>query len=300
MENKKWRMKQQEYELVVKKDYWTIDEAAMYLASYHLRNNKYVSKEAADKAYYKSHLTMCEILTLSIKEETLPVKRSFTLEYDEYNEECEVVNYLESRVKPITLVRWAIEFDFQIPKEFSRLMGKHRLSTIATHESNSSDYEDVISNETIQKLKELPPHQIKQQVAILAGEKKKWDASIIAATKIGLLFYERGLTKPATRELFIQEYKNHCDLLPELKNTTIERIYRHLPEGYRRTIEGGRLATEQEDILSIIKAAIYAGSIFDTSDVKTVEGLKQALREVSYPMPSDDILLKIVKAISDM
>ncbi|MBL0226254.1 MAG: hypothetical protein IPQ16_12030 [Geobacteraceae bacterium] len=179
------------------------------------------------------------------------------------------------------------------------------LSTVPSEPKQSSVldnsvYEDVISDETILKLMELPLPKMKQQLAILAAEKKKTDAAIMAAAKIGFMFYEEGLPKPTTEKLFVSEYKKYLDKLPELPETTIKRIYKNLPEGYRASRDGGKVASEQTDLTPIIKAAVYAGSIYDTDDVKKLSKLKAELEENEYDLPSDDVLNKIIEAVKDI
>ncbi|MEI8280493.1 MAG: hypothetical protein WCG87_12070 [Bacteroidota bacterium] len=168
------------------------------------------------------------------------------------------------------------------------------------HSNELVAYEDIISDETILKLMDLPLPKMKQQVAMLAAEKKKTDASIMAAAKIGLLFYEDGLQKPATEAKFLAEYKNQLDKLPSLPDTTIKRIYKNLPDGYRFSQSGGKMSTDQADITPIIKAAVYAGSIYDTDDVKTLDKLKSELELNDYDLPSDDVLNKIIVTVKDI
>lgn len=166
--------------------------------------------------------------------------------------------------------------------------------------SNDPFYEDIITDETILKLKELPLPRMKQQVAILAAEKKKSDAAIIACAKIGLLFYELGLPKPATQDLFVSEYVKHFDKLPEIPVTMIKRLYKHLPMRYRRTIDGGQLAVEKADVDSIIKAAVFAGYMEGTKgDVNGTE-LIASLRAESYEVPEETTLQKILVAMSKL
>jgi len=163
----------------------------------------------------------------------------------------------------------------------------------------SSDpfYEDVISDETILKLKELPLPKMKQQVAILAAEKKKNDATIIACAKIGLLFYELGLTKPTTKELFVSEYMKHLDMLPILPVATIQRLYRHLPGGYRRTTDGGQVAIEKADVDPIIMAAVLAGAQSGDRASMNVKSLSKSLAIEGYAIPDDGIMEKIIAAV---
>jgi hypothetical protein len=161
-------------------------------------------------------------------------------------------------------------------------------------------YEDIISEETILKYKDLPLPLMKQQVVMLAAEKKKSDAAIIAAVKIGLLFYEEGLSKPATKDLFIAEYKKHLDKLPSLHDTTIERIYRHLPEGYRRSLAGGKVVAESTELDQIIKAAVFAGYKEGTEGDITGNDLVSALRDESYKVPEEGIIQKILEAMNKL
>ena len=163
-----------------------------------------------------------------------------------------------------------------------------------------SAHEDIISEETIIKIKNLPLPQLKQQVAMLTDEKKKWDASIMAAAKISLLFAEEGFQKPATEDTFVAEYKNEFDKFPALPGTTIKRIYKNLPDGYRFSHNKAQPATEKIDITPIIKAAVYAGTIYDTDDVKILDKLKEELAEHEYELPSDDALKKIIEAVKDV
>ncbi len=130
-------------------------------------------------------------------------------------------------------------------------------------------------------------------------EKEKWDASIVAAVKVGLLFYENGLEKPVSKESFIKGFTDHLgDGLPD---STIEKIYRALPSGYR--LVGGRpkknATDKQMDINTIIKAAVYAGSIYDTDDAKDVVKLRDTLLDAEYDVPDDDHLKVIVAAVKD-
>jgi hypothetical protein len=158
-------------------------------------------------------------------------------------------------------------------------------------------YEDVISDETILKLMDLPLSKMKQQVAMLAAEKKKTDAAVMAAAKIGLLFYEESLKKPANEKMFVAEYKEHLDKFPALPDTTIKRLYKNLPDGYRFTREGGQIPCEQTDMRPVIKAAALAGSMAHERDSMNIVALKKSLSVEHYAVPSDDILEEIIAAV---
>lgn len=139
------------------------------------------------------------------------------------------------------------------------------------------------------------------ELGALRLEKIKWDKSIDAATKVGLLFYEQGLEKQSTKEAFMKEFVDHLEDLP---GSTIERIYKALPPGYKQL--GGRPkksnGTDGGNVVSdaAIKAAVYAGSIFDTTDAKDLIELRKALSEAKYVVPSDEILNKIITAVENI
>jgi hypothetical protein len=222
----------------------------------------------------------------------------------------------ESDVNLIELIRYMVnerkEIDI-LPDELLIAAGieppernTSNLNSDEDGELNQNDafYEDIITDETILKLKNMTLPQMKHQVAILTEDKKKCDAAVMAAAKIGLLFCEEGLQKPATQKKFVAEYKKHLDKFPGLHDTTIKRIYKNLPEGYRFSRDGGKLSSDQVDILPIIKAAVFAGSIYDTDDVKDLGKLKadltEFLKEHNCELPSDDVLLKIIEATKDI
>ena len=169
-------------------------------------------------------------------------------------------------------------------------------------EINKDDvfYEDVISDETILKLMDLPLPKMKQQVAMLAAEKKKTDAAVMAAAKIGLLFCEERLQKPANEKLFVTEYKKHLDKFPALHDTTIKRIYKNLPDGYRFTRDGGQAPCDHADMRPVIKAAALAGSMANIKDSMNIGSLKKSLSVEQYVIPPDDILEAIIAAVKNL
>lgn len=143
---------------------------------------------------------------------------------------------------------------------------------------------------------------LKKKVAELSAEKEKWDTSIEAAVKIGLLFYENKLEKPTTKDSFIEEFAEQ--LGKGLPDSTIEKIYKMLPTGYK--LKGGRpkkstgASGSNTASDSAIKAAVYAGSIYETNDAKSLDKLKKTLKEAEYEVPSDEILNKIIAAVKDI
>ena len=175
--------------------------------------------------------------------------------------------------------------EFQSDDEVASNANHYKVEEVA--ESKYPDFKglkvDGLTNEQLTELK--------QYYGIVKAEESKLRRAIPIAVKIGLLFYERSLGKPTTKSAFLNAYKKEFDAI--LKNDVLAKdIYRSLPEEYR----GGRSTADNSfDVLSIIKAAVYAGSIYDTDDVKDLGKLKADLVVSKYPVPSDDILLKIIE-----
>lgn len=138
--------------------------------------------------------------------------------------------------------------------------------------------------------------EIKTKYGLLREAESKYRRALPIATKIGLLFYERSLNRPATKPAFLEAYKQEFDAI--LKNDSLAKeIYSYLPEEYR----GGSKAPDSSvDLMPMIRAAVYAGSIYDTEDVKVLKKLKAELSENEYELPSDEVLSKIIEATKEV
>ncbi len=194
------------------------------------------------------------------------------------------------------------ETDDSPPEDVEKGVQVRNTSLTEQEDSGSFSLADLIpSYETLHKIKNLPFNLMKQQVVMLAAEKEKWDTSIMVAVKIGLLYYEEGLSRAATEKMFITEYKQNTDKFPALPDTVLKKIYKHLPDGYRYSREGGKAAKENNqaiDLGPIIKAAVYAGSLVGSEDAETLSGLKKRLASDEIPLPADDIMKKIFKEVA--
>jgi hypothetical protein len=101
--------------------------------------------------------------------------------------------------------------------------------------------------------------------------------------------------------MFITEYKKHLDKFPQIPDTVIKKIYKHLPDGYRYSREGGKPVIEKSvDLAPIIKAAVYAGSLVGSSDAETLPTLKKRLIDDGISLPADDIMKKIFDEVCDI
>lgn len=145
---------------------------------------------------------------------------------------------------------------------------------------------------------------IATELGTLRNEKLKWDASIRAAAEIGLLFFEGELPKPTTKDAFVKEFNSKVGGLPD---TTVEMIYKALPSEYRH--KGGKPKVSRTESAAIagvsdlnisIKAAVYAGSIYDERDAKDVSRLATMLKNNNYELPPEAVLQKIVEYVKDI
>ena len=153
--------------------------------------------------------------------------------------------------------------------------------------------EDDIDSDICSMVDDMPLHILKKKVTELTNEKDKWDKSIAIAAKIGLLFYEKELTKPATEAAFIDEYEKWFTGIPK---KTISMIYKSLPDGYRNT--GSRPVTKvdciDDDMVdTIMEASVAAGFITQKDGAKDSKELKERLEADEYEVPSDSYIKRI-------
>lgn len=308
MSDSKYKPQYKNYSKLRSYETLTIEKIAEMLATHKLADKEYASEVDYDMHKSKCVSEMQDILYNNIKGNRLKLYSEPVTCVDSYGDIIEVPDQYINSLNLSEFIAFAQSIELAYPPE---IVVNNTKSSVAPEipavetipVKQEVDLDDVISDETILKLKELSLPQLKQQVVMLATERNKWDASMLAATKIGILFYEGGLPKPATLEVFISEYKKHLDALPNLPDTAIKKIYKYLPDGYRHSKSGGRATKDKSqtvDINPIIKAAVYAGSMHETSESKKLPKLKAMLAEYEYSIPSDEVLLKIIEAVKDI
>lgn len=288
-------------------DVLSVETIADMLVTHKLAGNEYIDRSDYDLRKNRAKSKVMGILDNNINPEGNPLKE-YWVEQEEVNEYGEVESCLIRCIKLSEFIAFADSRELAYPPEIRMNSAKSAIQAdISVTETISVkqevEFDDVISDETIVKMKDLPLPKLKQQVVMLATERNKWDASMRAATKIGILFYEGGLPKPATLEVFISEYKKHLGELPNLPDTAIKKIYKYLPDGYRHSKSGGRATKDKSqtiDINPIIKAAVYAGSLTGSKDAGSLQKLKERLAKDDIPIPADDILNKIFDELSDI
>lgn len=196
-------------------------------------------------------------------------------------------------------ISWAYREGIPLPAEVIDLLATKNPSVAGSVDDSSilDVSEDVkyikIKGVNFENLTSDKFTEIKKYYGMLQNEESKYRRALPIAVKIGLLFYERSLGKPTTRPAYLEAYKQEFDSI--LKNDSLAKeIYSYLPEEYRGGVK--TLETSVE-ILPTIKAAVYAGSIYDIDDAKDLDKLKRELAEFEYQIPPDDILAKIIEAV---
>lgn len=162
--------------------------------------------------------------------------------------------------------------------------------------SDTDEFEDKLPEDIRTKIQNMDVPELKKKVIELTNEKIKWDKSLAIAAEIGLLFYEKGLTKPATEPAFKSEYEKWFKGIPK---KTISMIYKSLPVKYRnlgvRPVEIIENAgTIDEDMVdTIMEASVAAGFITQKEGVKDFKELKERLDGDEFEVPSDNYMKRI-------
>ena len=137
------------------------------------------------------------------------------------------------------------------------------------------------------KLEELTKdkfEEFKKSYGMLKLEADKLSKTISIATQVGLLFYEKGLKKPASSSAFKKEYNKHFDGIPQ---RMVDHIYEVLPNGYKSL--AGDLKSEDtiddDTIDKIIEASIATGLICSKNEVENVKSLEAELARLSFEIP---------------
>lgn len=152
--------------------------------------------------------------------------------------------------------------------------------------------ENEIDSDICNSVEAMPVSTLKKKVAELSNEKVKWDKSLVIAAKVGLLFYEKGLSKPSTEKAFKAEYAKEFAGIP---NKTVSLIYKSLPAEYRNL--GEKPPKETNDLDPVIKAAVLAGAQSGERDSMNAKSLRKSLSMEGYEVPSDGVLEKIIAAV---
>ncbi|TGU71623.1 hypothetical protein E4633_15045 [Geomonas terrae] len=275
---------QPNYDLIVKKAYWTINEALVYLAFYYLRHKSYKTEQEAEAERVTVGDNIYHIIQTGIKAKELLLAETV---YDcENDKQCDEINIHKSKINPIYFVVWALKNNIDIPIEFINILldlgGKFdKRRDLHTHTESDIVYDveevkyPIYKGVELEDLSKEKFDDIKKYYGMLQEEVKKLNKTIGIATRIGLLFYENNLPKPANAPIFREAYNKAFDGIPM---RLVERIYNSLPEEYKSYTDRSVKPDINEDTLaSIIDASVAAGLIRSKGELANVKELEQKL-----------------------
>jgi hypothetical protein len=314
--------RQPDFDLIVKKDYWTIEYAVRCLTKYYLRDKKYKLNESGDnrdelvvagkKDYAVVYSSLINIVEGAVSSKDLLLNDRVTEEaYDEDGCPYAELNLLRSRVAPINFVFWAVRRKLQVPEEFKAILpfyntkgSTDKIGEVGMFNEFPDGFEAEDADDKYPDYKELKFEglpkakfdELKRQYGMLRGEESKWRRGVAIAAKIGLLFYERGLNKPTTRAAFLTAYKPEFDAV--LQNDSLAKhIYRNLPESYQGVTKA---PVNPADIETIVKAATLGGYSVGGRDVDDLNAFKKMLSREKYIVPDDTVLEVILATVEKL
>lgn len=139
--------------------------------------------------------------------------------------------------------------------------------------------------------------EIKKYYGMLQREEAKSRKAIPIATNIGILFFEKGLSKPATKPEFMNAYKKEFSGIPLW---AVDSIYEGLPDSYKSLAKCDNkqdACIDDDAVDAIISAAALAGFIARSEGVEALQDIKVRLAESGFEVPPDTYL-KAITAVS--
>jgi hypothetical protein len=202
---------------------------------------------------------------------------------DDMGEDVYELSYDLSYVNVVSLIKYVaddIKDKYLIPEKLLVLAG------IEVKQGKYSGGQAEIDTDT------------KQELETLRLEKLKWDASITAATKIGMVFYENGDDRKMLKEEFVNTFSEQ--LGKDLPDTTVEKIYKALPIGFRQLGGRPKKETAPGNVDDVIPAAVFIGTLHEAPERLKLESVKEELKENSIKVPDDEILKKIIATLKKL
>jgi len=280
-------------ELIVKRKTTRFSSAVPLLLHIYMDAHNWNADDYIGETYHrKKDYIINNILVANIKKKKIVGNLIYSLAYDADNYpvldentgyHVEELDLEKSDVNIIDLIHWIVDDLKDISLIPDDLLIAAGIESPKRNRSDSSSKADP---------------KIAAELGSLRLEKDKWDASIDAATKIGLLFYEKGLEKQPTKEAFIKAFVEH--LGDELPGSTIERIYKALPSGYKQLGGRPKKDTATENIDNVIQAAAFAGTLHEAPVRLKISNLRDELKDIGISVPDDSILKKIIDAIKNL
>jgi len=301
-----------DYSIYTHFDTWTLEDASNIMFSQY-RYEK--GSELSEDELNVKRERVKEILTENVRRYSDNIKRyplleeDGSLQYDEFDEPYEVVDFIETEVNIKKFIKFALVNKLPFPQVLVDAFMKLPIQTPKSSDEGANikaEANDISGSFDVKypkytglKFEELSKDkfdEIKKYYGMLQDEESKYRRALHIAAKIGILFYERSLGKPTTRPAFIKAYKNEFDSI--LKNDTIAKeIYNNLPEEYKGS---SKPQDSSGDMFQTIKAAVFAGYMEGTQGDVTGSELSSSLREDGYAVPDEKSLQMILEAMSNL
>lgn len=287
------------------KKYLRLKEAVEIFSSYCVQSKNWEPYEDISTAKKEINNRLRSLFIDGILKEKIRGKIEYSDEfyYDERTGEC--LNYIDtenSHIDALQLIKWAIKHHYISAQDMCENMNEQSNKN-PTNELAKSNNKSDLADDRYPDYKELKFQDItkekyedlKRHYGMLRAEESKWRRAVSIATSIGILFFENGLKKPATKEAFKEAYKAEFDGIPM---RLVENIYNALPDGYK-SLAGESKEVESrpidDDTLdTIIKTSVAAGLFRAEDEIKDAKDLERKLLRYEFEIPLDQYL----KAIS--
>lgn len=290
------------YEYLLSKKGVRISEVITIFAPKIMEAKEWAEFDTFDSAYSDIRTMIIARIQNAVEKKNVPGKIKYiesTTYCDEFGVPELEVDVVNSYVRTSNVINWAVSSGYlqtgaKAGEGFAlsvtgtteqKVVVEPEKFSVAPKEEGEAALDD-------DKLSDMP--WLKKKVKELTNEKDKWDRSIAAATKVGLLFYEKELQAPTSvkefKESFAAEFK-------DIPGTTIEKIFKNLPRNYRNTgIRPVKEATRIDDevIDQVIEASVAAGYIASVEEVKDAKQLQQEMTRYEFEPPPQ----LYIKAIS--
>jgi hypothetical protein len=258
---------------------------------YELRSSTYKRYEKLLRSYFKNN---------NIKPVVVRYDEHKYDSEEDYDEGNHSIDFINSRAYSESIIKWASSEGLRMPKEFIVGIAKEGLDIVDAPEIEPFNEEGCVSYPDYAgiRLPELTEElfgDIKKYYGMYRAEDAKSKKAIRIATSIGLLFYENGLKKPATKEDFKVAYKESIGGIPM---RLVEIIYNALPDKYKslagKTKEVEDVPIDDATLDTIIESSIVTGFIRSENEIEDAKDLGKKLKRLEFETPPEQYL----KAIS--
>lgn len=302
--NRTFVVRQPNYSIEAKKEMWSLNEAIVLLTKYGLAGNRYESSDECNKHISQLRESFFDLVESEVKFKKIALNIKV---YDEdYYESCGEYGGIDisaCKVSPVYFITWAVNKGISVPEEFIQILPLYSTAVtepVDLQSKYSSENEDVnlkypsYKGVPFESLKKEEFDELKKYYGMLQKEVDKLNKAVSSVAKIGLLFYGKGLNKPATANEFREMYKKEFDGIPV---RLIDTVYEALPDDYKNlsgVVSNKNSGVDEDMLVAIIEASVAAGLLRSKNDLAGVTDLEQKL--IRFEL--DPVDQKYLKGIS--